>query len=569
VSVSSGGVEGNGDSIASSISADHRFVAFSSRATTLVVGDTNGCSDVFVHDNQTGTTERVSIDSAGTEGNNDSYYPSISADGRFVAFWGSASNLVAGDTNGVPDVFVHDRLIGTTWRVSVDSAGVQGNAYSNYPSISADGRFVAFWSFASNLVVGDTNGVPDVFVHEIQGGTTERVSVDSAGVQGNDDSLDPSISADGRFVAFASLASSLVAGDTNLVQDIFVHDRLNGTTERVSVDTAGAQANDDSQNPSISADGRFVAFDSDATNLVASDTNGVSDIFVHDRQSGMTERVSIDSGGTQSGGNSYWPSISANGHFVAYYSDATNLVAGDTNAAFDVFVHDRLIGTTERVSVATGGAEGNARSLNPSISADGRFVAFESVASNLVAGDTNGFSDIFVHDSGPTIPPGTDLCQAGTGGVYACPCSNPPANAPRGCDNSSATGGAQLTSTGTASLAFDSVVFVTNGERPTATSVVLQGNAGVITGVAFGQGVRCAGGMLRRLYTKTASGGSITAPGLGDPSVSARSAVLGDTITAGTSRWYAVYYRDPIVLGGCPAGSTFNISQTQRVSWAP
>jgi hypothetical protein len=165
------------------------------------------------------------------------------------------------------------------------------------------------------------------------------------------------------------------------------------------------------------------------------------------------------------------------------------------------------------------------------------------------------------------LAPGTDLCQAGVGGVSACPCANPPANAPRGCDNSSATGGAQLVSSGGASLAADSLVFATNGEKPTATSVVLQGNAVAASGLAFGQGVRCVGGTLKRLYVKTASGGSISAPGAGDATVSARSAALGDTIGAGTSRWYAVYYRDPVVLGGCPAASTFNITQTQLVNW--
>ena len=165
--------------------------------------------------------------------------------------------------------------------------------------------------------------------------------------------------------------------------------------------------------------------------------------------------------------------------------------------------------------------------------------------------------------------PGTDICQPGVSGVLACPCSNPPSGTPRGCDNSSATGGAQLTSTGAASLGGDTVVFATNGEKPTATSVVLQGNALLGSGVAFGQGVRCTGGGLKRLYVKTAAGGAITAPGVGDASVSARSAALGDVITAGSQRWYSVYYRDPIVLGGCSALSTFNITQTQEITWAP
>jgi hypothetical protein len=311
-----------------------------------------------------------------------------------------------------------------------------------------------------------------------------------------------------------------------------------------------------------------VTYYSYASNLVAGDTNGSSDVFVRDLQLQTTERVSVDSGGTQGNGYSHLPSISADGRFVAYESNAPNLVAGDTNGAGDVFVRDRQGGTTERVSVDSGGGQGDGASNRPDISADGRFVAFESEATNLVAGDTNGWIDCFVRDRGPGGR-GSDLCQAGTGSVITCPCSNPPASAPRGCDNSSPTGGAQLTSSGTASLAIDTVVFATNGERPTATSIVLQGNAVVSNGLPFGQGVRCVGGALKRLYAKTASGGSITAPQAGDPSVSARSAALGDPISAGSQRWYAVYYRDPIVLGSCPATSTFNITQTQAVIWAP
>jgi hypothetical protein len=210
----------------------------------------------------------------------------------------------------------------------------------------------------------------------------------------------------------------------------------------------------------------------------------------------------------------------------------------------------------------------NNSSHGPSISADGRVVAFDSTATNLVAGDTNGAADAFVREVWPGNP-GTDLCQPGIGATMGCPCMNPPANAPRGCDNSSSTGGARLRSSGAPSLAFDTLVFVTDGEKPTATSILLQGSSEVASGLVFGQGVRCGGGALKRLFTKTAAGGSIAAPDFpaGDPSVSARSAALGDPIGAGTSRWYAVYYRDPSVLGFCPAASTFNISQTQRVDW--
>jgi uncharacterized repeat protein (TIGR01451 family) len=229
-------------------------------------------------------TTRVSVDSAGAEGNNGGgyYRPSFSADGRYVTFQSWASNLVANDTNEMPDIFVRDRSTGQTTRVSVDSAGNQGSLESRYPAISADGRYVAFQSKASNLVANDT-GWEDIFVHDRTTSQTTRVSVDSTGAQSNGMSYFSSISADGRFVAFQSLASNLVANDTNGKQDIFVHDRTANQTTRMSVDSAGAQGNDRSRLPSINANGRYVAFESDASNLVTGDLNTYADIFVHDR----------------------------------------------------------------------------------------------------------------------------------------------------------------------------------------------------------------------------------------------------------------------------------------------
>ncbi len=318
----------------------------------------------------------------------------------------------------------------------------------------------------------------------------------------------------------------------------------------------------------ISADGRYVAFLSWATNLVPGDTNGSGDVFVHDRQLSTTERVSIDSSGAQEDGSCSSISISADGRYVAFQSYATNLVPGDTGLYEDIFVRDRQLGTTERVSVDSSGAQGNDDSYSPSISADGRYVAFYSAADNLVPGDTGGLWDIFVRDRNASGF--GSLCDPGSSGVIACPCSNPPSGTGRGCDNSSATGGASLTASGIAYLSMDSLVFTTSGEKPTATSIVLQGTSFVSTGIVFGQGVRCAGGTLKRLYAKTASGGSISAPdsGAGDPSVSARSAALGDLIQPGQSRWYQVYYRDPVVLGGCPASSAFTATQGGEVAWS-
>ncbi len=222
VSVDSAGMEViGGNSVEPSISWDDRYVAFQSAAFNLVVGDNNLSDDIFVHDTVTATTTRVSVGSAGVEGNSNSFRPSISGDGRFVAFGSRASNLVAVDTNGSDDIFVRDTVAATTTRVSVDSAGAEGNFSSFDPSISGDDRYVAFRSTAFNLVVGDNNLSDDIFVHDTVTGATTRVSVDSAGMEGNFSSFEPSISWDGSYVAFQSTASNLVTGDTNLSDDIF------------------------------------------------------------------------------------------------------------------------------------------------------------------------------------------------------------------------------------------------------------------------------------------------------------------------------------------------------------
>lgn len=411
ISVDSSGVQGDSHSVQHSLSANGRFIAFDSEASNLVLGDTNNRSDIFVRDTQTEQTTLVSVASDGTQSNDDSFVPSISADGRFVAFHSHANNLVPEDADFDADIFVHDLLTGVTTIVSVDSAGNQSSGFNGRPSISATGRFVAFDSYASDLVLGDTNGDSDTFVHDRQTGVTTCVSVDSLGtpVGGGE----PSISADGRFVAFASGdAGHLVPGDSNGFADIFVRDQIAGQTTRVSVDSTGAQSNGSSAYPSMSADGHWIAFRFDGSNLVPGDTNGFWDIFAHNTQTGLTVRVSVDSAAMQSNNYSSYPSISADGRFVAYSSYASNLVAGDSNQQEDVFVRDVQSGTTARVSVASGGSEGDFYSSEPSISTDGRYVVFHSGASNLLPGDTNGCLDIFMRDRGP-VPPSV-YCTAGT-----------------------------------------------------------------------------------------------------------------------------------------------------------
>jgi len=400
-SVATRGTQGNGQSAGPAISANGRYIAFTSEGTNLVAGDTNDAQDVFVRDRITGATTRVSISTRGTQADSSSFGPAaISASGRYIAFSSSATNLVAGTTGGV---FVRDRVAGTTTLVSVATSGAK--AVGGEPAISADGRYVAFISEASNLVAGDTNERPDVFVRDRISRTTTRATVATDGTQANGDSFGPAaISADGRYVAFGSNASNLVAGDTNERPDVFVRDRVRGTTTRASVATDGTQGSLNSLQPSISANGRYIAFGSIASNLVAGDTNGIVDVFVRDRVAGTTTRVNISTRGAQTAHtdpdtmleDSELPTISADGRYVAFLSGAGNLVDCDTNGIVDVFVRDRVRGTTTRVSVATRGAQANQRSSEPAISANGRYVAFSSDASNLVRGDTNGSSDVFV-----------------------------------------------------------------------------------------------------------------------------------------------------------------------------
>ena len=389
------------DAAAASISGDGRYVAYQSFSPQLTPGDTNVHADVFVHDRETGETSMVSVASDGTQGNAESGHPSISADGRYVAFQSAASNLVHGDTNNESDVFVHDRQTNTTTRVSVASDGTQGNRRSYAPAISADGSRVAFQSAASNLVPGMDNEARDVFVHDLDTGETVCVSLAYDGTWGNGRSQGPSISGNGRYVAFHSAASNLVPGDTNGLSDIFVSDLRTGRTTRVSVATNGDQATGErgSYHASISADGKYVAFHSWAPNLVAGDSNRTCDVFVHEMRTGNTTRVSVSSIGAQGNHESEMPSISASGRYVAFDSKASNLVRDDKNGVSDVFVHDRRTGETVRVSVGTGNREADGASRLPSMSADGMVVAFESFAHNIVHKDLlDTTTDIYVHE---------------------------------------------------------------------------------------------------------------------------------------------------------------------------
>lgn len=418
ISVSSDGVEGDASSSRASLSSDGRYIAFESDATNLVPNDTNGVRDIFVRDTVSGSIQRVSVATGGGQADGPSYKASISDDGRYVAFESTATNFVDGDINGTLDTFVYDRINGTTGLVSVGYfALAQGNSASGRPSISADGRYVAFESAADNVVPDDTNGAIDVFVRDMVDGVTTRVSVNSSEEEANGNSSKASISADGRYVAFESTATNLArvgpyggGSDTNGVADIFVRDKVAGSTWYVSTYQAltcegsscwydPALADSGSYNPSISANGEYVAFVSDATNLVPNDTNGVRDVFVRNNAKlGEPTCVSVNSGGWQeaNGASDSWPSITAGGEYVAFQSDATNLVLVDTNGQKDLFVRNMYTGAIIRVSVDPDmmGSNGSSGS-RPFISANGGYVGFSSTADNLVPNDTNGERDIF------------------------------------------------------------------------------------------------------------------------------------------------------------------------------
>ena len=416
-SVSTSGEQADKPCLRPSISDDGRFVAFISVSGNLVAADTNGAPDVFVRDCLLGTTERVSLSATGEEANTPPlppdpvgghfapFAPVISGSGRFAAFASNATNLVPGDTNGHWDVFVRDRELGTTERVSVSSTGEQGNEDSNSGiSITPDGRFVAFSSSASSLVPGDTNGETDIFVRDRLLATTERASVTTAGEQADDYSHSPTISADGRFVAFGCWARNFPGPGLFYSGQVYVRDRLLGTTEAVSVSFDGWPPSSDSGGPSISADGRFVAFLSGASNLVLADTNHAPDVFVRDRLTATTELVSVTSSGEQADGQSSAPSISGDGRFVLFGSDARNLVSDDTNLVEDIFLRDRLTGLTLRVNLTSTDEQAetahsglsSAGNNPPALSRGGHSAAFCSVATNLVPGDTNRVADVFV-----------------------------------------------------------------------------------------------------------------------------------------------------------------------------
>jgi hypothetical protein len=398
VSVATGGGQANGSSGASKVSANCRVVTFSSAASNLVPGDNKRHVDVFAHNVKTDRTTLVSRALGGERANGDSRPNGITPTGGFIAYDSSASNLVKNDDNDQYDVFVRDTSQRRSERISVPAKGGWGDGASFRPAISADGRYVAFDSFATNMVADDESGGFDVFVRDREIKTTERISIGLGGDEPDGESTGAAISANGRFVVFESGADNLVDNDGNGFVDVFLYDRETATTSLVSVDQDGMPANDLSVNADISANGRYIAFTSKATDLIADDTNGsISDVFVRDRIAGTTQIVSVDSAGAQAmDEGSLQGTVSADGAVVTFDSFSSTMVAGDTNGDPDVFVHLMDSGVTRRASVSSGGKQGNLGSVASAISDSGACVSFTTGASNLVKHDTNDASDILL-----------------------------------------------------------------------------------------------------------------------------------------------------------------------------
>lgn len=390
----------NGDSFNASLSADGRYLAYQSIASNLVPGDTNNAYDIFVFDRDTSRIERVSVSSSGEQGDKNSVSPSISADGRYVMFSSDATNLVSGDTNARSDTFVHDRITGTTTRVSVDANGNQGSLPSLEGMISADGRYVGFRTFQS-FDPTDTNGTTDIYVKDTLLGTIKLVTRSSSGNSNHGGISTPVMSGDATVFGWISNDPSFVPGDTNNFSDVIIYDTKTGVNKRVSRGINGAQPNNTSFLPALNYDGTKVLFSSEASNIVPGDTNAVGDVFLFDVATATTTRVSLSDTNQQLDRVSrsrLGHGLSADGKTAAFHSQSTNAAVGKTSILFDVYVRDLIAGKTQIVSKTHLGEFANGPSLDGLLSADGRYVGYRSLATDLTDDEVGPRSDMYLVD---------------------------------------------------------------------------------------------------------------------------------------------------------------------------
>ena len=431
IRVSHSSTQANGDSPASSvadttgpqISLDGTCTAFSSDATNLVARDTNGKADVFVRDSRTGAIRRASVTRSGAQANGSSHSPSVSVDCRYLAFVSDATNLVGGDRNGVADVFLKDLTTGAVQLVSVTSSERQANGPSFQPFVSLFGQWIVFESDADNIDARDDNAHSDVFIRDVKTGRTERVPwvylpTDEGPGYETFWTQNATISYDGRYVAFTRAGAR---ADSSMItsSDVFVLDRRTRKQYRIPAKSSG-DAKTMTDHPAISADGRYVALEvwssvSHNDTVKPSDAidndDGVlknpvdpMDIWMWDRYTKRFVYLSVNGKGLFGNGDSSRPSIAANGHKIAFVSEATNLVAGDTNGVADVFVRDLSERTTSRMSVDRNFGDAAAASTRPSMTYEGRRVAFASVAGDFVTGDSNEKMDVFLRDRRTDLP---------------------------------------------------------------------------------------------------------------------------------------------------------------------
>lgn len=394
VSQTSSGTLGNSASEQPSVSANGLVVSFESRSNNLLGGDFSDTKHIYVSDRSSGALDRGSVSSSGSIANSDSHSAQLSGNGRYVVFVSSASNLVDSDSNGADDVFRYDRDTKTTERVSAPLAGTEFDGASTDPDLSSDGRFVVFSSSASNVIEQDGNDASDVFVKDLETGQVELISVALDGQVGNRRSMLPRMSADGRYVVFVSDATNLVEKDSNGARDVFIRDRISGVTERVTLSSANKQLARNSTAPDVSDDGRFVVFETLSDEVVDQDRNGFRDLYLRDREERSTVLVSGTPFGDSGNGESWAGRISGNGQFIVFSSRANDLVEDDTNEVADVFAYDRVLGDVQRVSVSAIGKGGGYESLNPAVSAKGEAIVFESVDTFLQV-ITNKVANIF------------------------------------------------------------------------------------------------------------------------------------------------------------------------------